>query len=196
MANALRRRGFMKKYTALIALCGLAVLMAGCAGPIGGDFVIPRLDRPDNNYVLEYDLQKYVPIPVAGEEAVKAVDYRGDFRAVVIWKDEDGEVPNLDVFAENKEYQAEIQLTPRGGYFFIPTMSFTYNKGGITVVDDQGSPTRTVRVNYSGGSVDGGGTGSGNNEGSSNSGGGGSEGTGGSDTGDNSTSSATIGGNF
>jgi hypothetical protein len=141
----------MKKMVLMITLWGLAALiLGGCAVPLGEDFTIPRDTDERGVYVVDYDLQTYVPIPVAGEPAVKLVTQRGDLEATVTWKDAAGaELPLLGTFAADTVYKAEIRLTPREGYLFNSSINFAYHPGKIDVQnDDQGGHTRTVTVVY------------------------------------------------
>lgn len=141
----------MKKAAVMMVLSCLAILIFGaCALPLGEDFTIARDTDQNGIYIVDYDLQSYVPVPVSGAAAVQSVSQRGDLEAIVTWKDRTGnELPNLDTFLPNTVYQAEIKLTPRAGYLFNPAISFAYHPGKISAQnDDRDSPTRTVTVTY------------------------------------------------
>jgi hypothetical protein len=139
----------MKKCTAVKFLCGLIILgFVTCAVPIGDDFSIPRLNRDNSTFVADYDLQRFVPIPVAGEKVVKSIDYRGDFTASIAWSDIDGGTVG-DVFANAMEYQAVMTMTPRAGYEFDPSMSFTYHGDWVqSQTEAKGGASRTITVTY------------------------------------------------
>jgi hypothetical protein len=139
----------MKRFAILTALCGAALLLAGCRIPVGDDLVMTRDGNSPLVYITDYDLQNYVPIPSTGQTPVSAVNSRGDLEAAVIWKDQNGNViSGLTVF-ENQVYQAEITLIPRGGYGFSPSHAFGYHPGKITAqIDDMGEFTRIVTVTY------------------------------------------------
>jgi hypothetical protein len=141
----------MKKAAVLAILCGLAAFMAGgCALSPGDDFTTPRDTKQTGTYIVDYNLQTYVPIPVAGEHAIKQVTQRGDLEATVTWKDQDGnELPNLGTFQADTVYTAEIKVTPRAGYLFDPSIDFGYPQGRITAqTDDRGTPTRTLTITF------------------------------------------------
>ncbi|MFP3090867.1 hypothetical protein LQZ21_11135 [Treponema sp. TIM-1] len=143
----------MKKIAIMSIWCGLAALiLGGCAVPVGEDFITPRETEQNGTYVVDYNLQTYIPVPVIGEPAVKSVINRGDLKASVTWKSEAGvEVSTLETFEANTVYQAEIKLTPREGYLFNPSIAFEYQPGKTQkqeeIREDENS-TRTVRVTY------------------------------------------------
>ncbi|MFP3090233.1 autotransporter adhesin family protein [Treponema sp. TIM-1] len=139
----------MKGFKVLMVLCGAALVIAGCAIPMGDDFLITREGKTSLIYIIDYNLQTYVPIPSRGQPPVTGVN-RGDLDLSVVWKDQSGNaLPGLTVFADNTVYQAEIKLTPKEGYGFSPSNSFEYHPGKITAQsDDRGEPTRRVTVTY------------------------------------------------
>jgi hypothetical protein len=141
----------MKKTGMLAILCGFAGLVLwGCAVPLGEDFTIPRDTKETRTYIVDYNLQNYIPVPVKDEPAVKLVSRRADLDATVTWKDENGnELPTLGSFEGNKVYKAEIRLTPRAGYLFNPSINFAYHPGKVEEQNDsRGNPTRIVTVTY------------------------------------------------
>jgi hypothetical protein len=141
----------MKKSGILAILCGFAALILwGCAVPLGEDFTIPRDTEENGTYIVDYNLQNYIPVPVKDEPAVKLVSQRADLDAAVTWKDEDGnELPTLGSFEGGKVYKAEIRLTPRAGYRFNPSIDFAYHPGKVEEQNDsRGNPTRIVTVTY------------------------------------------------
>ncbi|MFP3090865.1 hypothetical protein LQZ21_11125 [Treponema sp. TIM-1] len=141
----------MKRMGGVMVLYGLAVfILGGCAIPLGEDFITPHNTAKNGIYIVDYNLQSYVPVPVAGEPAVKLVTNREGLDATVIWKDQnDHTLSDLDVFLPNTVYKAEIKFTPQEGYRFNSSISFSYHPGKIQdQKDDLGDPTRTVTVTY------------------------------------------------
>jgi hypothetical protein len=139
----------MKRFMVLMILCGMALLIAGCAVPLGEDYSITR-DGAGLAYITDYNLQTYVPIPAAGQRPVIQVANRDDLDITVAWKDENGIEIALpfETFAANMVYQAEIKITPKPGYGFYST-PFAYPAGKTSAqIDDLGDPTRTVTVTY------------------------------------------------
>ncbi|MFP3090231.1 right-handed parallel beta-helix repeat-containing protein [Treponema sp. TIM-1] len=139
----------MKGFTALVIFYPIALLIAGCAVPLGEDYLITRDGTADITYVTDYKLQNYVPIPKTGERPVILVNNRGDLDISVVWKNSAGKVPlPFEIFAADTVYQAEIRLTAKPGYSFYPT-PFVYPAGKIdTQIDDLGDTLRTVTVTY------------------------------------------------
>ncbi|MDR2631217.1 MAG: carbohydrate-binding domain-containing protein [Spirochaetaceae bacterium] len=141
----------MKIYTVLLAGCFAGLLMAGCALPLGEDYLVNRDGSAGTTYITDYNLQTYVPIPKTGEKPVILVDNRGDLEVTVVWKDAAGTeiVPPFDTFLTNTMYQAEIKLSPRSGYYFYASVPFGYPEGKTRGhSDDLGQPVRTVTVAY------------------------------------------------
>jgi hypothetical protein len=96
--------------------------------------------------VENYNLQDYVPVPAAGERAVKAVD-RNDLGIKVVWKAGETDITNdLDLFVLGVAYQAEITLEAKSGYAF--DQPFAYPAGTISSLSggstDAGSRMLTV----------------------------------------------------
>jgi hypothetical protein len=97
-------------------------------------------DDADITFITNYNLQSYVPIPLAGEKPVTTLPGRADMTAAVIWKVEDSSnlpafvpIPGPDyAFEEGKIYQADITLTASQNYRFIGERSFTYPGGMVT----------------------------------------------------------------
>jgi hypothetical protein len=134
----------MKRTVILTVLCGLgALIFGGCAFSVGEDFTTAR-------EIVDYNLESYVPIPVAGEPAIPEVNSRRDLRGTVTWKDQTGNpLPNPYIFLPDMVYQGEITLIPRDGYRFNPTIAFAYYPGRVTdQADDLGSLARTITVTY------------------------------------------------
>ncbi|MDR2102732.1 MAG: hypothetical protein LBP42_01370, partial [Treponema sp.] len=67
----------------------IMLITAGCPMPIGDNYEIPTTGRA--SYVSGYNLQTYVPVPVAGERPVTQVTNRADMDIRVMWKNEAGE---------------------------------------------------------------------------------------------------------
>jgi hypothetical protein len=139
----------MKGFRILIVLFCAALLAAGCAVPLGEDYLITR-DGAGIIYITNYNLQDYVPIPDKGEQPVTRVGGRGDLDITVTWKDETGaDVPQpFETFAPSTVYRAELKISAKEGYVFYST-PFAYPTGKVqTQTDDLGDPVRTVIVTY------------------------------------------------
>jgi hypothetical protein len=97
--------------------------------------------------VENYNLQDYVPVPEAGEKAVKQVD-RNDLTIEVIWYAGRNDITSgLDRFTLEVEYQAKITLTAKPGYAFRKDKEFAYPAGVISLSggnSDVASSTLTV----------------------------------------------------
>jgi hypothetical protein len=128
------------------------LIAAGCALPLGEDYLITRDGSTDVIYITDYNLLNYVPIPKPGDVPVTLVDNRGDWDLAVAWKDENG-VPApqpFTAFAANTVYRAEITIRPKTPYGFYPATLFAYEPAGKveSQQDDLGDPTRTITVTY------------------------------------------------
>jgi hypothetical protein len=148
LKNRQPRSGQMKGK--VLVLCCTALLIAGCAVPLGEDYLITR-GGSDLIYITDYNLQSYIPVPKTGEGPITLVDNRGDLEMSVVWKDTAGtEIPlPFDAFLPNTEYQAEIRITAKPGYGFYPSTPFAYPEGKIkSQNDDLGEPARIIRVAY------------------------------------------------
>jgi hypothetical protein len=105
------------------------------------------------SYIAEYNLQFYVPAPVAGKQPVKHAFSRADLDVRVVWKNNSGKdiTESLEQFENGLVYQAEITLTAKNGYEFRADIPFAY-KGGMVreqTSDSNDHPTsRTVHVKY------------------------------------------------
>jgi hypothetical protein len=72
-------------------------------------------------FIANYDLQDYIPVPVAGEEPVKKIDQE-DMVIAVAWKDKDGgnipnsNIPDFTVFAAGVVYRATLSLSANEGF--------------------------------------------------------------------------------
>ncbi|MFP3090418.1 right-handed parallel beta-helix repeat-containing protein [Treponema sp. TIM-1] len=136
----------MKSFKVLMILCG--VLIAGCAVPLGEDYLITRDGAVGSAHITDYNLQNYVPVPKPDERPVFLVNDRGDLEMSVVWKDENGTEAAIDTFAAHTVYKAEITITPKPGYSFYST-PFAYPSGKVRAqIDDLGDPVRTVTVTY------------------------------------------------
>jgi hypothetical protein len=146
-----RNGGEMKNTSVKAFLCVLVVLMAmGCAVPLGQNFSLPRETAQNGIYIVDYNLQTYVPIPVKGEQPViSSFGLRGDVNVSVSWFKDNVKLEDLSTFEENTVYSAKIELTALEGYCFNPVMSFSYNPGRVVSQEDNKSePTRTISVTY------------------------------------------------
>jgi hypothetical protein len=97
------------------------------------------------SYIAVYNLQAYVPVPVAGMIPVKDVTNRGDMVIGVKWMDEGGNdiTGSLDTFEQDTVYQAEISLTAKNSYIFDPAVNFTYHPLGAVIIQ----PDENTHVN-------------------------------------------------
>jgi hypothetical protein len=141
----------MKTASVLIALYITMGLIAGCAFPVGDDYVIPRNEGPGTTYITDYNLQNYVPIPNTGKPPVHAIFNREDVEVKVLWKNAGGtEVPPpFKTFLGNTVYQAEITVTAKNGYRFYPAIAFAYSDGKVTFQQDHPeNSTRHITVTY------------------------------------------------
>jgi hypothetical protein len=129
-------------------LTGLwALFAAGCALPLGEDYLITR-DGGSITYITGYNLLDYVPVPKPGERPVTLAD-QGDLKIEAVWKDETGVAAPFGVFAANTVYRAEIKISVKPGYGFYPSAPFTYPPGKIkSQASDLGDPVRTITVTY------------------------------------------------
>jgi hypothetical protein len=84
----------------------------------------------------------YVPVPIAGEQPLKAVTNRADMDIAVIWRDKDGNdiTESLILFELGAVYQADITLTAKNDYIFDPGLSFDYS---ADVVESQSCDDNT-----------------------------------------------------
>jgi hypothetical protein len=108
------------------------------------------LDSSVITYVVDYNLQTYVPIPKTGEIPITLVNSRVELDATVVWMDQaETELPALGSFQDHTVYKAKIQLTAKPGYAFNPDIAFAYPPGKITTQNgDLGDSTRTIMVTY------------------------------------------------
>jgi hypothetical protein len=75
--------------------------------------------------VTDYNLQQYVPVPVAGEAPVTKLDLP-NLSLVVQWKDMGGNPINPAAFVEGAQYQAIIMLEAQGAWRFVKGHPFAY----------------------------------------------------------------------
>jgi hypothetical protein len=138
----------MRRFKDLPVLCGMALVFAACAVPLGEDYLITR--DGSGAYITDYELQNYVPIPKTGERPVSVVN-QGNLDIMVVWKDSAGTEISLpfDEFRSDTVYQAEIKLSAKDGYGFYPSTPFAYPDGKVSFqYDDLGEPSRIIRVIY------------------------------------------------
>jgi hypothetical protein len=100
---------------------------------------LPKENDPANpsspsnqvSYITDYNLQSYVPVPVAGKQPVKQVGNRANIDVRVVWKNNSGKdiTESLAKFENGLVYQAEITLTANEGYEFRPDKGFAYPAG-------------------------------------------------------------------
>jgi hypothetical protein len=109
-------------------------------------------DDADITFIIDYNLQSYVPIPLAGEKPVRSVMSRGDVTVEAAWKVETSEVfvsiPAGDsyTFAKGAVYRADIWLTANSGYRFSTAKNFDYPAGTVDIPPgpDSGSDRREL----------------------------------------------------
>jgi hypothetical protein len=96
-------------------------------------------DDADITFITDYNLQSYVPIPLAGERPASAG--RADVTIGVVWEVEQpptsaAYVPiagaDTYTFEAGAVYRAKISLTANSGYRFINTRNFEYPWGTVT----------------------------------------------------------------
>jgi hypothetical protein len=125
-------------------------MLAGCAFSLGEDYTVTRNEESRRVYIVDYNLDAYVPIPRIGEAPVVHLDNLEDLEVKVLWKDAGGEpLPSFAAFEAGTIYQAEIQLTPKPGYEFYSSQLFTYRGDKIKKQqDDGGAAVRIITVTY------------------------------------------------
>jgi hypothetical protein len=101
-------------------------------------------DDADKIFVTNYNLQSYVPIPLAGEEPVRSVT-RDDMTLTVDWNP--SPAGNFELAAV---YTADIRLSAADPYRFFAAKYFEYPAGTVTAPpDDDGGPAeRNLTVTY------------------------------------------------
>jgi hypothetical protein len=68
----------------------MAALLASCAFPIGPEWTRPINTPPspgnekNGSYIVSYDLQAYIPVPVEGMIPVKSITGREDMDVAVV----------------------------------------------------------------------------------------------------------------
>jgi hypothetical protein len=91
-----------------------AVLLGSCTFPSGTEW-----SRATDVAIVNYDLQEYVQVPVAGAAPVRRITTRVDIEITVDWKDEASNPLDEDyLFIENTVYMAQITLTAKNGFVF------------------------------------------------------------------------------
>ncbi|MDR2629476.1 MAG: hypothetical protein LBC60_00980, partial [Spirochaetaceae bacterium] len=116
-----------------LMLCAVGAIIAGCALPVGDDYRIKR--NTSNPFVIgTYDLQVYVPVPVAGSEPVTVL-HRGDLDVQVTWKDaaDNDLTGSLDSFQVGEVYRADITINTKKGWLFDPARNFQYPEGSVSI---------------------------------------------------------------
>jgi hypothetical protein len=105
-------------------------------------------------YVGDYNLQNYVPVPVARAVPVKSL-IRPDLTVTAQWKDDKGTTldEGFAVFDEGMRYEAKITLTAKTDYRFNTDNPFEYPPGAVEEVvtvspDPRDTKERTLSVLY------------------------------------------------
>jgi hypothetical protein len=154
---------YMKKFFAASRQGVLTVLWAAalltlnnCPLPLGDDWKTIDPVVANSPLITEYNLQAYVPIPVAGEKPVSRVKNRSDLEINVTWMNDYDEVEITeallkDGFASGETYRAVITLTQKNVYFFDREIEFLYAPEAV-VTQKSESPfhpgNRTILVVY------------------------------------------------
>jgi hypothetical protein len=126
-------------------------LFASCPFPIGPEWTkiiddgsSKRTDSP----ILNYDLQAYVPVPMAGAAPVKNITNREDMDITAAWKDGAGQAlgDDFNAFVLGAVYQADITLSVKTGFSFDPAISFKYPGGSVDAqpADNAAAGKRTL----------------------------------------------------
>jgi hypothetical protein len=117
-----------------LILCAAGALVAGCAVPLGKDFILERNNKGTGLVIGNYDLQVYVPVPVAGAAPVTALS-RGDMEIQAVWRDAAGSdiSGTLSSFAIGEVYRADITLSVKNGWSFDPGINFQYPGASVAV---------------------------------------------------------------
>jgi hypothetical protein len=113
----------------------------------------------DFTFITDYNLQSYVPVPIAGEKPVRTVNTREDMTIEVKWKAEDSPgsdnfipIDTADTFAFNLGtiYKAEITLATKQNYRFREGNNFTYiDRSETTPIGSETDPgERQFQVIY------------------------------------------------
>jgi hypothetical protein len=101
--------------------------------------------------VTDYNLQPYVPVPVAGQAPVKELE-KPSLTLSVEWQDKnDVPLPDLDIFTQGVQYKAVITLTAIDPWKFSSGYPFYYPAGSVQSQDDltkNGRYERFVFVTY------------------------------------------------
>jgi hypothetical protein len=139
------------------------LLLAGCPLEMGEDIVQPgnrnESDAGANTLIANYNLQAYVPVPVAGETPVREIRSRADVEVEVAWYRET--TPNANSwdplaaessFETGVKYGADITLRAMKGFRFASTRSFRYELPAVVELqpdENNGSSERALtRVYY------------------------------------------------
>jgi hypothetical protein len=98
----------------------------------------------DITFITDYNLQSYIPVPIAGERPVRALNTREDLTVTAAWAAESPRgsgtfvsISGADsfVFELGAVYRASIELTTEPGYRFSGVKNFTYTDGSRIVPD-------------------------------------------------------------
>ncbi|MFP3090416.1 autotransporter adhesin family protein [Treponema sp. TIM-1] len=102
----------------------------------------------DITFITDYNLQSYVPVPIASERPVRAVNTREDMTVAAAWSvqnspgsDAYSSIDTADsfVFELGAVYRAVIELKTKPKYRFSSTKNFTYTDGSH--IEPDGSTT-------------------------------------------------------
>jgi hypothetical protein len=101
-------------------------------------------DKAEFTYITDYDLQNYVPIPLAGDEP--RVINREEVTVTAAWT-ENGS-PFSGNFAAGTVYQAAIQLEAKAGYLFRERFDYPAGAGTGQTGQDDNEAGRAFTVTY------------------------------------------------
>jgi hypothetical protein len=95
--------------------------------------MVQRLNTNTPLVIGDYDLQVYVPVPVAGAVPVTVLS-RGDLELQAVWKDAGGNdiTAGLNAFNVGEVYQADITINVKNGWSFDPGLNFQYPGSSVT----------------------------------------------------------------
>jgi hypothetical protein len=94
-------------------------------------------------------LQRYVPVPAAGQDPVTKLD-QPNLTLSVEWRDQDdGPIPGLAAFEQGAQYKAVISLTAKNAWKFVSGYPFAYYPStSVLSQDDLTKTSDTNRVVY------------------------------------------------
>jgi hypothetical protein len=105
-------------------------------GPGSGGTLTISIDfNPTGPAEIDYDLQRYVPIPVAGAAPARKLELP-ELNLTARWWDGERAPFNGEEFEINVAYQAELTLTAKYPYRFDPDRPFAYPEVAVDIPPD------------------------------------------------------------